>query len=94
MRLYIVGPRGGGDGAYHLIEETTGRVIAIHICSYASYAYDHLSKDRQWQQDVWETEYGEFEVVRPSDYVGPRYSAGTLTYDELLALNRAGEEQG
>ncbi len=62
MKLYIAGPRSGGEGVYYLITER-GEVLASHICSHSGYARGDLESGRPERQKKWKKRFGDYEVL-------------------------------
>lgn len=65
-KLYIVGPNGGGDGAYHLIADD-GEHLASHICSGIRYAEGDLIANRPERQEKFRKRFGKYTVLRLGD---------------------------
>lgn len=80
MKLYIIGPDGGGEGVYDIVAET-GDALASHFCSNRSYAMSDLEARRPERQKEWKERFGEYEVL----YLGD----DDLTTDELVARNKS-----
>lgn len=79
MKLYIVGPRDGGEGVYSLVAEN-GECLASHFCSSYGYAEGDLERNRPERQKEWKGRFGSYEVV----VIG----RDEMTIEELIKRNQ------
>ena len=78
MKLYIVGPKKGGEGVYSIVTEE-GEGLASHYCSHKCYARNDLEARRPERQEEWKKRFGEYEVL----FIGD----DELTREKLLERN-------
>lgn len=75
-KLYILGPKDGGEGIYYLLTDN-GEGLASHLCSSSRFAKGDLEANRPERQKEWKEQFGEYEVLY----------ADEMTKEKLIELN-------
>jgi len=78
-KLYIIGPKDRGEGAYALIADD-GEFLASHFCSHYGYAKGDLHDRREERKAQWKERFGDYQVL----FLGE----DEMTEDRLVELNK------